>query len=92
MHSTSALISVVHDWLTPLDEGNEICVVFFDVQKAFDYAPSAPLLLKLGINPHLLKWIQSYLTGRKQFVVVEAASSPSSLGSPPRICPWPSCS
>ena len=60
--STSALISVVQDWLTALEDGNEICVIFFDVQKAFDSVPHAPLLQKLadiGINPYLLRWIQS---------------------------------
>ena len=53
---------------------------FFDTQKAFDSVPHASLLQKLadiGINHHLLKWIQRYLTGRKQFVVVEGASSPT---------------
>ena len=41
--------------------------------------PHAPLLQKLadiGINPYLLRWIQSYLTNRKQYVAVEGASSP----------------
>ena len=56
--STSALISVVQDWLTALDEGNEVCVVFFDVQKAFDSVTHSPLLQKLadiGIDPYLLR-------------------------------------
>ena len=59
--STSALISVVQDWLTALKDGSEICVIFFDVQKAFDSVPHAPLLQKLadiGINSYLLRWIQ----------------------------------
>ena len=34
--STSTLISVIHDWLSALDNGHEICAIFFDVQKAFD--------------------------------------------------------
>ena len=29
--STSALISVYHDWLSSLDSGEEVCIVFFDV-------------------------------------------------------------
>ena len=72
--STSALINVVHDWLGVLDNGHEICVVFFDVQKAFDSVPHIPLLQKLAdiyINPHIQKWIQNYLTDRKQFVAVK---------------------
>ena len=63
--STSALISVFHDWLSALDSGHEVCIVFFDVRKAFDSVPHIPLLQKLanlGLNPFLLRWIQNYLT------------------------------
>ena len=34
--TTSALCTLVHDWLSQLDNGNEICSIFFDVRKAFD--------------------------------------------------------
>ena len=71
--SISALISVVYDWLYALDSGLEVCVVFFDVQKAFDSVPHLPLLQKLeeiGISQFILKWVQSYLTERKQYVAV----------------------
>ena len=65
--STSALISVYHDWLSSLDSGMEVCIVFFDVKKAFDSVPHIPLLQKLkdvGLDPHLLKWVQSYLMNK----------------------------
>ena len=76
--STAALISVIHDWLSALDNGHEVCVVFFDMRKAFDSVPHIPLLQKLsdvGVNPFILRWIRSYLTNRKQFVVVDGSSS-----------------
>ena len=77
--STGALISVVHDWLQALNDGHEICVIFFDVKKAFDSVPHIPLLQKLAdlnIDPYILKWIQDYLTERRQYVAVEGSSSP----------------
>ena len=54
--------------------------MFFDIQKAFDSVPHLPLLQKLeqiGINPYILRWVQSYLTVRRQFVVVEGSCSPT---------------
>ena len=63
--------------------GSKFVLHFFDVQKAFDLVPHPPLLQKLadiGINPHLLKWIQSYQQAgnmHTQFVSVEGASSPT---------------
>ena len=64
----------------------------FDIQKAFDSVPHLPLLQKLeqiGINPYILGSVQSYLTERKQFVVVEGSFShtSSSFWSPTRLCP-----
>ena len=78
--STSALISVIHDWISSLDSGNEVCIVFFDIRKAFNSVPHTPLLQKLldiGLNPYLLRWIESYLTNREQFTVVNGYSSTS---------------
>ena len=63
--STSALISVISDWLFSLDNGQEICVVFFDVQKAFDSVPHLPLLQKLeqiGVDPYILRWIKKTIS------------------------------
>lgn len=76
--SVSALITVIHDWLGALDSGDEVCVVFFDVKKAFDSVLHAPLLEKLseiGLNPYIIRCIKSYLTDREQFVVVDGSSS-----------------
>ena len=55
--STSALISVIYDWLSALDNEHEIFGVFFDVQKAFNSMPHLRLFQKLepiGINPYIM--------------------------------------
>ena len=64
----------VYDKLTELiDDGNSIDVVYLDFKKAFDSIPHERLLLKMkgyGISGNILKWVRSFLTGRKQRVRV----------------------
>ena len=52
-------------------------VFFFYVQKTFDSVPLLRKLEEIGINPYILRWIQSYLTEQKQYVAVEGSSSPT---------------
>ena len=76
--TTSALITVVNEWLQALDAGNEICVIFFDVRKAFDSVPHIPLLNRLAeieLPPAIIRWLKNYLTDRVQFVAIEGAQS-----------------
>ena len=86
--TTTALLSVLHDWHQQLEEKKEVCAVFFDLQKAFDTVPHLPLMHKLqslGVESYLLKWIHSYLTNRRQCVVLDGAKSsvlPVSSGVP----------
>ena len=50
------------------------------MQKAFDSVPDLSLLEKLsqiGTNPYILRWLQNYLTERKQYVVVDGSCSPT---------------
>ena len=68
----------MHDWLSALDSGHEVCVILFYVKKAFDPVPHALLLEKLpqnGLNSYIIRWIKSYLTDREQFVLVNGSSS-----------------
>ena len=74
----AALLTVTNEWLNTLDSGGEICAVFFDLKKAFDSVPHIPLIEKLvgcGLCDYLVQWITSYLTNRKQRVVVEGVES-----------------
>ena len=45
--TVSALIKVIDDWSQALDQGKEVCVIFFDVSKAFDEVPHLPLLQQM---------------------------------------------
>lgn len=61
-----------------LDSGKEVRVVFCDVSKAFDRVWHEGLLLKLeaaGITGSLLTWFRSYLTDRRQRVVLPGVQS-----------------
>jgi len=78
--TVTALLTTTHEWFQSLEEGKEICAVFFDFKKAFDSVPHRPLVTKLqqmGVPDHVLLWIASYLTCRSQRVVVNGATSQS---------------
>ena len=65
-------------WAQAIDNGKEVCALFFDLRKAFDSVPHRLLLDKLktsGLNEHLVKWTFSYLHNRKQYVVLNGAES-----------------
>jgi len=67
------------DWLKSFETGADILeLFFFDLTKAFDTVPhKAPLekLTSIGLNKYLIKCVASYLTGRKQQVVVNRSCS-----------------
>ena len=61
-----------------LDEGHNIDVFYLDFSKAFDRVPHQRLLAKLkahGITGQIFNWIQSWLKGRKQCVVLNGSQS-----------------
>lgn len=61
--TTSALCTLVHDWLNQLDNGNEICSVFFDVRKAFNSVRHSHLMNKLStlqLCPYLHHWLSGW--------------------------------
>ena len=72
------LINIINEFGKALDEGKEVRVIFYDISKAFDRVWHQGLLKKLesiGIRGSLLDWVQNYLSGRKQRVVINNASS-----------------
>ena len=64
--------------INALDDGDDVCMVFLDVSKAFDRVWHAGLLHKLrgcGIGGSLFEWLRSYLQNRKQRVVLNGQNS-----------------
>ena len=72
------LLEFMEDMTSAIDRGRPVDVIFLDFQKAFDKVPHKRLLLKLnsfGIKGNLLRWIQKWLHGREQRVVINGCSS-----------------
>ena len=69
---------MTRDWHRILDEGGSVLCVFLDLAKAFDSIPHRRIMAALwdaGVRDPLFSWFHSYLSGRKQFVVLGDASS-----------------
>ena len=61
-----------------IDRGYPLDVIYSDFQKAFDKVPHKRLLMKLaahGIAGNVLKWIEDWLSNRKQRVVLNGCFS-----------------
>ena len=78
-HSTShALCSLIELIKTYLDDGNFVCGIFIDLQKAFDTVDHEILMQKLwhyGIRGTAHEWLKSFLTKRKQYVCLNGFKS-----------------
>ena len=73
-YSTSnALINITENTRKVLDNGNIGCLVFVDLQKAFDTADYQILSAKLnhyGIRGVSKDWFKSYLSNRNQYISI----------------------
>ena len=82
-HSTSmALLILIDNILSAIDEGNIVVGLFLDFQKAFDTVDHSVLLSKLnkyGIRGTAYDWMKSYLTDRTQYIVFNNVQSPKSI-------------
>jgi Reverse transcriptase (RNA-dependent DNA polymerase) len=61
-----------------VDQGYSIHVIYLDSQKAFSKVPHKRLMLKLralGIVDEIYSWIEDWLKGRKQRVILIGANS-----------------
>ena len=77
------LLSITDDLGRALDSVKEVRVIFCDVSKAFNRVWHEGFLYKLtsyGVRGNLLRWFRSYLSGRKQKVVINGISSDAAKG------------
>lgn len=76
--TVSQLTYLYNTFCQALDSGKEVRVVFCDISKAFDRVWHHGLLSKLeaaGVTGDVLDWFKSYLSNRKQRVVLPGAVS-----------------
>ena len=76
--SHHVLIRLLEEWKTGLDNGNFVGAVLMDLSKAFDCIPHDLLIAKLeayGFQRTALKYMYSYLKGRRQSVKINGVFS-----------------
>ncbi|KAK6049399.1 hypothetical protein COOONC_13096, partial [Cooperia oncophora] len=69
----------MYDWLTGVNSGKSIDIIYFDLTKAFDKVCHDKLISKLkliGIQGRLLEWLKSYLRDSSSGVPQGGALSP----------------
>ena len=72
------LLEYLEKLTSMVDSGLSLDVVYLDFSKAFDKVPIQRLLRKiqgLGIRGRLLAWMEEWLTGRQQRVVINGKAS-----------------
>ena len=72
------LLECLNTWTGALDSGLGVDVIYLDYSKAFDSVPHLRLISKLqayGIRGNLLKWIENFLIGTQQKVILNGSSS-----------------
>ena len=75
----TALLAITDDILLSLERGENVFLVLLDLSAAFTTVNHSRLLSRLqdtfGIQGTVLKWFESYLTNRSQFVNINASNS-----------------
>ena len=77
--STSLQLLNMLDMITDvIDSNDQVDVIYMDFMKAFDQVPHLRLINKVkchGIDGCILNWVQSFLLGRSQQVIVNGCAS-----------------
>ena len=78
MSTSMAIMELVENITTPMDNGKFTIVVFIDLKKAFDTVDHSILVTKLdhyGIRGVAKQWLSSYLENIKQYVCFNGTDS-----------------
>ena len=76
--TTFQLLHAYHIFCEAVDSGKEVRVVFCDISKTFDSIWHRGLIHKLrdiGYSDAIIKWFSSYLSNRRQRVVLNGQTS-----------------
>ena len=74
---TTNLLEFTEKVMNCLDESTPVDIIYLDFAKAFDKVSRKKLMKKVknfGIKGDLFTWIENWLTGRKQCVVINGNS------------------
>jgi len=69
--TTHALIDMIHHWISALDKGKSVRLLFVDYAKAFDDVDHSTVMRKLinfDVTDFLIRWICCFLTDHQQRV------------------------
>ena len=72
------LLICLEQWTDLVDQGYPVDIIYMDFQKAFDSVPHRRLLMKVkayGIDGYVLRWLEDFLIGRKQRVIISKDTS-----------------
>jgi len=75
---TTQLLECLNDWTSMWDLGLQTDIVYLDFSKAFDSVPFKRLQYKLkyyGVAGHIGDWIEHFLSGRRQRVLLRNGTS-----------------
>jgi hypothetical protein len=75
---TTNLLEFLETLTSIVDAGEAVDVIFLDFAKAFDKVPHRRLINQLrglGVEGRMFKWIESWLEGMKQRVVLNGSGS-----------------
>jgi len=74
--SDHTTLRLIEDWKSALDKNCYVAAMLIDLSKAFDWLPHDILLSKLAdyeLSSQSVKLLESYLTGRKQQIILQGS-------------------